>query len=86
MPGDGIGPEVVEAARRVVEASEVDVEWLPMEAGLRALEQSGDALPPEVVETITSMAGKEMIQQDSQGCVRNMKLKRVMHGMNSYDS
>jgi isocitrate dehydrogenase (NAD+) len=52
LPGDGIGPEVVEAARRVVEASEVDVEWLPMEAGLRALEQSGDALPPEVVETI----------------------------------
>jgi isocitrate dehydrogenase (NAD+) len=52
LPGDGIGPEVVEAARRVVDASGVDVEWVPMEIGLGAFEKHGDALPSETVDAI----------------------------------
>ena len=54
LPGDGIGPEVVDAGRRVVEAAGVNVEWVPMEAGLRAFEQTGDALSQSVVEAIRS--------------------------------
>jgi isocitrate dehydrogenase (NAD+) len=54
LPGDGIGPEVVDAARRVVEASGVDVEWVPMEIGLAAFERHRDTLPAEVVQEIRS--------------------------------
>ena len=33
LPGDGIGPEVSEAARRVVDATGVDIHWTVSEAG-----------------------------------------------------
>jgi isocitrate dehydrogenase (NAD+) len=52
LPGDGIGPEVVEAARRVVDTSGPEVEWIPMEIGAVAFEKYGDALPAHVVEEI----------------------------------
>jgi isocitrate dehydrogenase (NAD+) len=52
LPGDGIGPEVVGAARRVVEAAGVEVEWVPMEIGLGAFEKYGDTLPSEAVQEI----------------------------------
>jgi isocitrate dehydrogenase (NAD+) len=52
LPGDGIGPEVVAAARRVVEVSGVDIEWVEMEIGLGAFDKHGDALPAEVVREI----------------------------------
>jgi len=52
LPGDGIGPEVVEAARRVVEASGLDIEWRPMEIGAIAFEKYGEALPADVLTEI----------------------------------
>ena len=52
IPGDGIGPEVIEAARRCVEATGVRVEWEVVEAGERALEEKGTPLPEEVLESI----------------------------------
>ena len=52
LPGDGIGPEVVEAARRVVEAAGLAIEWVPREIGAVAFEKYGDALPAEVLEEI----------------------------------
>src|SRR6186713_1844557 len=52
IPGDGIGPEVSEAARRVIDATGVPVEWEVREAGLTALESQGDVLPEE---TLTSL-------------------------------
>ena len=52
LPGDGIGPEVVEAARRVVEASGPEIEWVPREIGAVAFEKYGDALPAEVLDEI----------------------------------
>jgi isocitrate dehydrogenase (NAD+) len=52
LPGDGIGPEVVEAARRVVDASGPEIDWVPMDIGLVAFEKHGDALPAHVVEEI----------------------------------
>ncbi len=35
IPGDGIGPEVSDAARRVVEATGAEIEWIVEEAGAR---------------------------------------------------
>jgi isocitrate dehydrogenase (NAD+) len=54
IPGDGIGPEVVEAARSVVDASGVPIEWIRCEAGAAAAERRGDPLPEEVLDEIRS--------------------------------
>src|SRR5438445_12174383 len=47
IPGDGIGPEVTVAARRVLEASGLSVEWIELPAGATALEQGFDNVLPE---------------------------------------
>ncbi len=52
LPGDGIGPEVGEAARRIVAAADVEIEWVPGDIGLGAIEQHGDALPRETLAKI----------------------------------
>jgi isocitrate dehydrogenase (NAD+) len=52
IPGDGIGPEVSEAAVRVIEATGVDIAWETVLAGPPALEKYGDPLPEGVLESI----------------------------------
>jgi isocitrate dehydrogenase (NAD+) len=52
VPGDGIGPEVVEAARRAVEATGAEIGWVVRQAGQSAREQDGSPLPPETVMAI----------------------------------
>jgi isocitrate dehydrogenase (NAD+) len=47
IPGDGIGPEVTAAARRVIEASGLSVEWVELPAGTAAIEQGFDNVLPE---------------------------------------
>src|SRR5438874_8360096 len=47
IPGDGIGPEVTAAARRVLEAAGLSVEWVELPAGATALEQGLDNVLPE---------------------------------------
>ncbi len=52
IPGDGIGPEVSEAARRVIDASGVPIEWEVRAAGMTALESEGDLLPAATIESL----------------------------------
>jgi isocitrate dehydrogenase (NAD+) len=52
LPGDGIGPEVSEAAVRVLDAAGAEIEWERHIAGREALEKYGNPLPPEVLESI----------------------------------
>lgn len=52
IPGDGIGPEVVEAAVRCIEATGVDIHWEVMDAGEPAIRKYGTPLPEEVLESI----------------------------------
>lgn len=52
IPGDGTGPEVVEAARRVLEATGVSLEWDLQHAGSFAQERFGMPLPEVVVASI----------------------------------
>jgi isocitrate dehydrogenase (NAD+) len=52
IPGDGIGPEVVEAAQKVIEATGVEIEWKAFEAGTKALERYGTPLPEAILEGI----------------------------------
>jgi isocitrate dehydrogenase len=54
IPGDGIGPECVDAARRIVEAAGAPIDWEEAEAGsevFRAGLPSG--VPPETMDSIT---------------------------------
>src|SRR6476659_8413838 len=47
IPGDGIGPEVSNATRRVVEAAGLSVEWCELPAGQAALDQGHDNVLPQ---------------------------------------
>ncbi|MFC1899704.1 isocitrate/isopropylmalate dehydrogenase family protein [Chloroflexota bacterium] len=52
IPGDGIGPEVVEAARRVLEATGVEFQWEMANAGADTLEKEGRLLPESLFASI----------------------------------
>ena len=43
IPGDGIGPEVTGAARRILEAAEAPVTFIERHAGVAALERGADS-------------------------------------------
>src|SRR5436853_3077580 len=47
IPGDGIGPEVTAATKRVIEAAGLAVEWVELPAGAAAIEQGLDSVLPE---------------------------------------
>ncbi len=52
IPGDGIGPEVCAATRRVLDAAGVRIEWELHDAGAAVAEKRGTTLPDEVLESI----------------------------------
>jgi isocitrate dehydrogenase (NAD+) len=52
IPGDGIGPELAEATRRVLEASGVALEWEVVDAGEAVMAEYGTPLPDHVLESI----------------------------------
>ncbi|MFC1907923.1 isocitrate/isopropylmalate dehydrogenase family protein [Chloroflexota bacterium] len=52
IPGDGIGPEVVEAARRALEATGVEFQWDVVNAGATALEKEGSLLPERLFQSL----------------------------------
>ena len=52
IPGDGIGPEVTEATRRVLEATGVVFNWEIEYAGAEVLEKYGTPLPDHVLDSI----------------------------------
>lgn len=45
VPGDGIGPEIVASALKVIEASGAEIEWGRIEAGKKVLEETGRTIP-----------------------------------------
>src|SRR5580700_6913348 len=46
IPGDGIGPEVTAASKRVLEAAGLSAEWVELPAGASAVEQGHDNVMP----------------------------------------
>jgi isocitrate dehydrogenase (NAD+) len=52
IPGDGIGPEITTAMRRVVEAAGVDIGWEIADAGEHVMDEFGTPLPDHVIESI----------------------------------
>jgi isocitrate dehydrogenase (NAD+) len=52
IPGDGIGPELAEATRRVLDATGVGFDWELQEAGEAMIAEHGTPLPEAVLESI----------------------------------
>src|SRR5260370_5390661 len=52
IPGDGTGPEIARATRRVLEATGVQFDWDLRLAGAEMLEKHGTVLPDDVIESI----------------------------------
>ena len=73
IPGDGVGPEIVEAGRRTVEATGVRPEWDVQDMGARAFERTGRVVPPKAVSSIRErgVALKGPIETPDGADVRN---------------
>src|SRR3990170_131012 len=52
IPGDGTGPELAEATRRVLEATGVGFEWDFQDAGVDVYESEGNPLPDRTLDSI----------------------------------
>jgi len=52
ITGDGVGPELADAARRCVDATGVAIDWDVQEAGIDVMERTGTPLPDSVMESI----------------------------------
>jgi isocitrate dehydrogenase (NAD+) len=52
IPGDGVGPEITEATRRVLEATGIKFNWETAEVGEHAMKKFGTPLPASVIESV----------------------------------
>jgi len=52
IPGDGTGPEIVEATRRVIDALGLDIQWDIQHAGVDIMKETGTPLPDAVLESV----------------------------------
>jgi isocitrate dehydrogenase (NAD+) len=52
IPGDGTGPELTEATRRVLEATGVEFDWDVRQAGVDVMEEAGTPLPEDTLDSV----------------------------------
>ena len=52
IPGDGIGPEIMAAAKTALAATQVNIGWVDVEAGADAMDKCGTPLPDSVIESV----------------------------------
>ena len=52
IPGDGIGPEVVKAVQKIIEAAGAQIEWDVQVAGMEIYHKEGTPLPQRVLDSI----------------------------------
>jgi isocitrate dehydrogenase (NAD+) len=52
ITGDGVGPEIAEAARRCIDATGAGIKWDVKEAGSEVIEKYGTPLPEETIESV----------------------------------
>src|SRR5690606_19836900 len=55
IPGDGIGPEIMDTVLQILVAVGFDAEYITLEAGLGAVEKGKPAMPPETIEAIREL-------------------------------
>jgi len=82
IPGDGTGPEIADATKRVLDATGVDFQWDVQEAGVDIMETAGTPLPDSVIESIrdTQVAIKGPITTPVGGGFRsvNVALRKAL--------
>jgi isocitrate dehydrogenase (NAD+) len=54
IPGDGIGPEIVDSVKNIFKAASAQIDWTEEDAGLGALAAKGKALPDELVDSLNT--------------------------------
>src|SRR2546422_2106827 len=83
IPGDGIGPEIIEAAVTILDAAGAPFEWDVQQAGIAGLKAHGDPLPQPTLESIrrTRLALKGPLATPSGGGYRssNVRLREEFH-------
>ncbi len=52
IPGDGIGPNISSAVKKVIKAAGAEIEWVEHVAGVSAIERGLDVLPQETIEAV----------------------------------
>lgn len=77
IPGDGIGPEIVDATVAVLDALGAPFEWDRQAAGLAGIHAAGDPLPPATLESIrrTRLALKGPLETPSGGGYRSSNVR-----------
>ena len=77
IPGDGIGPEIVDAAVAVLEALGAPFQWDRQIAGLEGVKTAGDPLPPKTIDSIrrTRLALKGPLETPSGGGYRSSNVR-----------
>jgi isocitrate dehydrogenase (NAD+) len=77
IPGDGIGPEIVDATLAVLDALQAPFQWDRQIAGLQGLKSAGDPLPVPTLESIrrTRLALKGPLETPSGGGYRSSNVR-----------
>lgn len=77
IPGDGIGPEIMEATLAALDALQVSFDWDRQTAGLEGVQKFGDAVPPATMESIrsTRLALKGPLETPSAGGYRSSNVR-----------
>ena len=52
IPGDGIGPEVTSAVKKIIDSTGVKIDWDVQNAGIDVMEECGTPLPEHVIDSI----------------------------------
>jgi isocitrate dehydrogenase (NAD+) len=77
IPGDGIGPEIIDATIAVLEALGAPFEWDTQIAGLEGVKTAGDPLPSKTIDSIrrTRLALKGPLETPSGGGYRSSNVR-----------
>ena len=77
IPGDGIGPEIVHATVRVLDALGRPFEWDVQQGGMAAIAQNGDPLPPALLDSVrrTKLALKGPLTTPVGGGFRSVNVR-----------
>src|SRR6202158_2310918 len=77
IPGDGIGPEIVDATLAALDALGAPFQWDSQIAGLEGVKSAGDPLPPKTIDSIrrTRLALKGPLETPSAGGYRSSNVR-----------
>jgi isocitrate dehydrogenase (NAD+) len=82
IPGDGIGPEVIAAACRAVEATGAQISWEEHAVGLPSVERGGEPLAAETIESVrrnrVALKGPVSTPADGRFPSVNLELRRSL--------